>query len=934
MKRFFAAALLLCAGVFPAGAQVPDMQAPIPADPQVRIGRLDNGLTYYIRHNAKPENQGEFYIYHDVGAMQEEESQLGLAHFLEHMAFNGTKNFPGKGLIDYLETIGVRFGENLNAGTGQEMTVYNISNVPLLREGVVDSVLLILHDWSYFLTLDPAEIDKERGVIVEEFRTRNTPSFRLREKTAPTLYSGTKYARRNVIGNMEVLKTFKPQELVDFYHRWYRTDMQAIVIVGDFDVDEMEARVKRVMADIPAVADPQPKEVVAIPENDDPQVVVASDPEQMNTSAVVYFRYEPLPEAFNDKVIAWKLNTVLGLMCDMLNYRLYEISQQPDAPFIGSGVGEGSMTNTMDVFMGVANAREGESLEAFGAMYTELEKARRFGFTETELERVKSDRMRAAEQQYDNRDDRRSAEFVQRYIDHFHRNEAIPDAGTEFRLDSVLIATTNLDEINETAWRIIGDRNQVVVVTGPEKEGAPLPSAEQFAEVIERVRHAELEAYADDTVKEPLVTAELKGAKVTKTKTDRFGATVWTLSNGATVVVKPTDFKKDEVLLNATAWGGLSSYPDADYVSGDLINTFLSFSGVGKFSEVELGKQLTGKAVSMTPTVSRYGSGYRGSASPKDLETMFQLLYLYAVEPRFEQADFDMMVDKLRAVLANARSNPDFIFSDSVNNTVFDHNPRRQVLTAERLEEADLATMERIYRALFGNASDYTFTLVGNVDLDTLRPLVEKYIGSLPASRSKSAWRNDGSQAVDGRVENRFTAAMQTPKTTVFFYLHGKLPYTMENRFAMDALAQILDIRYTESMREDKGGTYGVSVGGRTARVPADEYTLVAQFDTDPDKADELIGLILEELGKIAADGAKPEDVGKVKEYLAKQRADALKQNSAWLGWISEYYGNGLDLVGGFDRMLGTLTPDRFGDLASRVLRDGNVVKVVMDPVR
>lgn len=934
MRHLFATVLLACLGIFCLQAQVPDMQAPIPADTAVRKGRLENGLTYYIRHNAQPANQAEFYIYHDVGAMQEEDSQLGLAHFLEHMAFNGTKNLPGKQLINYLETIGVKRGANLNAGTGKEFTVYNISSVPLLREGIIDTALLILHDWSYFLTLDPKEIDAERGVIIEEFRTGNTAQFRINEKTAPVIYNKTKYADRNVLGNMDVLKNFTHDELVNFYHRWYRTDLQTLVIVGDFDVDEMEAKVKRVMADIPRAENPQPKEVVKIPQNTEPLIAVATDPELTRTTATVYFKREPLPEVFNDKIIARKVDIILSLMGQMFNNRLNEIAQKPDAPYVAAGVGQGSMTTTMDVLMGSAIAREGEALKALEALYGELEKGKRFGFTQAEFERAQSDALRRAEQRFDSRNDRRSAEYVWEYIANFRNNSAMPDAETAFRLDSLLISTTTLAEVNAVAKRLITHENQVVVVTGPEKAGVAMPSEAEVAAVLTRVHDAELEAYADNTMKEPLISADLKGSKVIKAETDRFGATVWTLSNGVKVIVKPTDFKKDEVIFSSNAWGGLSNVSDADYASGELINQFVISSGAGKFSDVELSKQLAGNTASLTPAVGSYDAGMNGKASPKDLETLLQLVYLYTAEPRFESDDFKVMIDRYTSVLTNAKSDPRFIFSDTLTNTMYGHTIRRQILSVERLAQVDFATLQRIYKEVFGNAADYTYTLVGNVDLETLKPMVEKYLGSLPVDKAKTSWRDDKVRMVKGKVENRFRTTMQIPKTTVLHALHGNQPYTLQNKIATDVLAQILQIRYTEVVREEKGGTYGVSVSGRSSAVPNEQYQLQIYFDTDPEKANELIPVIMDEIDKIAQNGPLAEDLNKVKEYLVKQHPDNLKKNNTWAGWIEEYYFRNTDAVTDYLKVVGQLDAAAIKALAAKIVKDGNVIKVVMDPAK
>ncbi len=938
MKKFYALVVLLVASVTTLFAQQgPNMQAPIPADPSVRIGKLDNGLTYYIKHNAKPEKQAEFYILHNVGAIQEEDSQVGLAHFLEHMAFNGTKNFPGDALSDYLETVGVRFGYNLNAGTGQDQTIYNISSVPITREGIVDTCLLILHDWSYFVSLLGEEIDKERGVIVEELRTGNTANFRMQEKAAPTLYNGSKYAYRNIIGNEQQLRTFSHQELRDFYHRWYRTDLQAIVIVGDFDVNQMEEKVKKVMADIPAVENPVPKVLVPIPDNVEPLVCVVTDPEAPQNRVTIHCKSQPLPPVFNGLVVGEKITIAKMLIQRMTGYRLDEISQKPDAPFVAAGAYATELTATCDVFATIAISRDNETGRAFKSIYEEMERIYRFGFTDGELERVKSELLRECEQAYDNRNDRRSGELVDKYLAHYMKNAPIPTAEVEWELDSTLIVTTNIMEINAIAKELASRENMVVVVNGPEKAGITVASEEEIKGLIDEVRAADLEAYADNTVKEPLITQQLKGSAVKTTSTDKFGATVWTLGNGVRVIVKQTDFKADELLFKAAAPGGKSILTDAQCPSADLLPSLVQSSGVSKFSMIDLGKQLAGKQVQVYPTVGNYEHGFSGSSSPKDVETLLQLVYLYTMSPRWDQNDYDVMVNQYRAVLANAASNPSFIFQDSLMNTLYGHNLRRQQLSTARLDQVDFGQMPGIYTELFGSpvvgkSQNFTFTFVGNIDPQTLKPLVEKYLGSLPAGKTALAAKDDKVAPVSGPIENRFQVAMQAPKTTVRYTFTGEIPYTMENDLALDVLGQVLDIRYTASIREEKGGTYGVGVGGMLSPMAKPRYQFIVHFDTDPAMADELMEIVIKEIETIAQNGPKAEDLGKAKEYLAKQRPDDLKKNSTWLNYLHENYMYKADYNTGYDAALSGLNANQIKAIAAKILKDGNLVKIIMDP--
>lgn len=910
--------------------------APIPNDPELRMGVLDNGLTYYIRHNAKPEKQAEFFIFHNVGAMQEEDSQQGLAHFLEHMAFNGTKNFPGKGLINWLETIGVKFGQNLNAGTSTELTVYMMQSVPMVRESVIDSALLILHDWSYFITLDPKEIDNERGVILEELRTRNDANWRITEKSANYLYGDTKYAKRNVIGHEEGLKTFAHQELVDFYHRWYRTDQQAIIVVGDFDVDMMEQKVKAIMADIPAVENPEQKEWIDLPENEEPVVGVVTDPELGGTSVSVYIKRPATPREINNTVMASIMNLMDMYINTISSERMRDVAQKPGAPFTNASIrASRSMTNTAEATLGSAGAREGEVLKAFEALYTEMERIARFGFTESEFERAKAEIDRQIQKDYDERDDRRSQDFVWRYIYNFKDNWAVPSAEMEYEMDKQLMQMISLDMLNNfTKSARFTPENQVVIVTMPEKAGVHIPTEAEVTAIIEKVRNAELEALTEDVVSEPLIPADvkLKGSKVSKTAADKFGATVWTLKNGVKVVVKPTDLKNDQILMDVTSKGGKSVLADDEILTADNLASYIQQAGVGKFSAPELRKQLSGKMASVRPGISSYENGFTGSASPKDIETLMQLTYLYFTAPRFSQDDFNVMIDRLKAAYANIESNPMFALQRELTATLYGNSPRREVLTPDKIDEIDFTKMPAIYEKLYSNADDFTFTFVGNVDMDTFKPLVEKYLGSLPKTKKSFTWKDDGVRVQKGQIENRFTTPMQQRKTTVFYVFSGSMEYNLENDLALSFLKQALDMRYLESVREEKGGTYGVSVGSNLSYSPVDEYLLQIMFDTNPEMADELMEIIMDEIREVAQNGVRAEDLAKIKEYYAKQYPDDTKQNTYWRGIISEYHVKGYDMDNNFMNIVNGFTPEYFKAVAAKILEDNNRILLVMNP--
>ena len=933
--------MMLAVAAFAAAGAMAQMNQPIPADPELRTGKLENGMTYYIRHNDKPKGQADFYILHDVGAIQENDSQQGLAHFLEHMAFNGTKNLPGKQLTEYLETVGVKFGANLNAGTSWDQTIYNISDVPTSREGIIDSALLILHDWSHFIALEPKEIDSERGVIMEELRTRDGASWRSTMKLLQALGKGTKYEHRNLIGYLDGLKNFQHKELEDFYAQWYRPDYQAVVVVGDIDVDAVESKIKALMADIPApAADASHKETIVVPDNEEPIVSIFTDPEMQGTKVQLFIKRPALPKQMGNTIVAEANNVIEAYMTTMENARLQEIAMQPDAPFLGAGMGTGDVIGiipTLNATVFVAMTQDGKLARGFEALYTELEKVRRYGFTQGEFERAQENLMRQAERTYANRNDRRNGEFVQSYLNNYSKNSPIPDAETEWQLDSMLIKMLNVDAVNAFAAQTITPANQVIIVNAPEKEGLTTPTAEELLAIRDKVAAGEVTAYEDNVVKEPLIPegTVLKGSPVKKTAEDaKLGTTEWTLANGAKVVVKHTDFKADEVRMSAVAKGGLSVLSDGEFYMGEMMPAVNSMSGVGKFSATELKKQLSGKSASVQPAVENYSSAMKGVCSPKDIETMLQLLYLNFTQPRFDRADYDNLIKMVRSQLENARTNPDFLMQEKVIDVTYGDNPRRQMISNEIVDKFDFEQLPAIYAKLYPGANGFVFTFVGNIDPETLKPLVEKYIGSIPAAKKPLNYIDDKVAPVKGEVTEEFTAPMQQPKVSVLYYYSGKMPYTFKDRMALSFLAQALNSRYLISIREEKGGTYGVRVKGSTEYIPHQTYDMTISFDTNEEMADELCEIVLKEIQEIAENGPKTEDIEKNLEFMLKNWKNSLELNQGWMNYIQAKYGSGLNYVGEYEQAVRDLTNDDVQALAKKILADGNLVKVVMRPAK
>ena len=930
--------LLLLVAAFAMSSATAQMQTPLPVDSAVRTGKLENGMTYYIRHNEKPKGQADFYIWHDVGAIQEEDNQQGLAHFLEHMAFNGTKNLPGKKLTEYLETVGVKFGYNLNAYTTWDQTCYNISDVPTSRQGIIDTALLILHDWSHFIALEPKEIDSERGVIMEELRTRENANSRATIKMIQAIGKDTPYEHRNLIGYLDDLKTFQHDALEGFYQKWYRPDYQAVVIVGDVDVDAVEKQLIDLMKDIPAPgADAAKKAVIVVPDNKEPIVSIYTDPEMQNTQASLYIKREALPRELNNTVYAQvvdKIHSYLGLMA---NARLQELSLKPDAPFLQAGMGSGSIgiIPTLNATIFTVIAKEGKLNEGFKAVYTEMERMRRHGFTYGEYERAQNDLYRWAEESYANRNDRTNASYVQDYLASYQKNTAIPSAEQQWQIDSALIKQLDLNTINSYLKESITDDNQVFVINAPEKEGLETPNEETLMAIRKEVMASEIEAYVDTVVKEPLISEDtkLEGSPVQTTTEDQLmGSTEWILKNGAKIILKQTNFKADELRMEAYAEGGLSLLSNEEYHTGELMSFVNSMSGVGKFSATDLKKQLSGISADMLPVSEEYYSGMRGSCSPKDVESMMQLLYLYFTQPRFNENDFNTMKTLLNQQLANVKTNPDYQMQEMITKVLYNNSPRREELTTEILDKVQFEQLAPVFKKLFPGVNGFTFVFVGNIDAETLRPLVEKYIGSLPSMEEEMNWVDDGVRQVEGVVKKEFRVPMQQPKVTVYYDFSGNVKYTLKEKAALSFLTQALNARYLVSIREEKGGTYGVGVGATTDLLPVKSYSMVIKFDTNEEMADELMEIIMEEIKTIAKNGPLSEDIEKHREFMLKNWQNSLEQNGSWMNFLVAKGKNGLNYLAEYEQTLRQLTCKDVQNMAKKILKDNNMVHIVMRP--
>lgn len=908
-------------------------------DPDVRTGTLEGGSTYYIRANKKDPQRANFHIVYKVGSAQEADNQNGLAHFLEHMAFNGSKNFQGSQLIDYLQSIGVKFGENLNAGTAQQMTTYMVINVPIAREGVVDSALLVLHDWAGFISLNEKDIDEERGVIREEWRQGNNANWRVMEKALPAKYGESIFAKRNVIGNEDVLKSFTYDDIKSFYHKWYRPDMQAFIIVGDFDVDVMEAKLKKTMSDIKAFDVKTPKEVVVLAEDETPNIAVVTDKELSNNRIELSIRTKGIPQKYNNTYIASKINTIDYLYNSMMGERISDITLKGDAPFMQAYVQSGEFGDMFgypidgySAITAIAIAKDGEAIKATEAILTELYRAQRGGFTEAELDRAKAKMIAREENLYKNRNDRKNDAFVDEIEWSFLFNTPFADAQTRYDLYTQLIESTSLEEINATVATSMGDKNWSLVLSLTDKEGNTAPTEEQLLASIEKIKKSEIEIKKDDAVVKPLISKQINGSKIEKIEKGAFETTVWTLKNGVKVVLKKTDFKADEIIMRASQKGGNSIIKDIKVLNvADIYPQFMGTAGVSEFSQAELNKMLAGKNARVNLNAGSFSNNISGNCVPKDLETMMQLLYLRYTAPRFDETALNNLITQYKNLIPNIVKNPDFIIQDSVSQTRFGHNPREPKLSMEMIDMMTLENFKKVHDLLYSDANGMVFTFVGNFDEATLKPLVETYIGALPTGKAGKTGPYDV-PPVKGKVDNTFKTKMETPKVTSYTIYTGKYSGTVKDNVTASAIEHILNVRYTKSVREEAGGTYGVGLRLMTYSLPKPNYALLIMFNTDISKIKELQPIIYKEVNDIMANGPAKEDLIKAKEFFVKKFAETNNTNGAWSGYIIDKALWGEDVYTNYLKDVESLTVESVQKLAKELFSQGNICTVIQEP--
>lgn len=938
LKTFIVATMMLLA-TGSAMAQMPQMP-PIPVDPEVRMGKLPNGLTYYVRHNNYPENRVNFYIAQRVGSIQEEESQRGLAHFLEHMAFNGTTNYPGNGVIDYTRTLGVSFGRDLNAYTSVDQTVYNINDVPSTRISALDSCLLILKDWSNGLLLEDAEIDKERGVIHEEWRLRLGAQQRMLERNLETLYPDSKYGKRMPIGLMSVIDNFKYEELRNYYHKWYRPDNQAIVVVGDIDVDRTEAKIKEMFGTIPAPAADAAQVVDEIvPDNEKTIAVVDKDKEQQYSIVQVMFKHEAVKPEEKTTLMYMLQDFIVNMATSMLNSRFQEKAQEPDCPFLQAGCYDGQyiFAKTKDAFTAYTLPRPGMTEQALKAVTLEVRRALQHGFTATEYFRARDEYMSSLEKQYNERNKVSNEHYGRAYAAHYLSNEPIPSIEQEYTIMKQVVPNLPVAAVNQVFEQLISkdEKNVVILNMNQEKDGATYPDATALTAAVNEARNTEVEAYVDNVKNEPLISAlPSPGKIVSEQANDKFGYTELTLSNGVKVVLKKTDFKENEIIMQAQSKGGSSLYGKEDWANISMFDYAVMVSGLGEFDNTELEKALAGKQASANWSLTTSYESLNGKSTVKDLETLFQLAYLKFTDVRKDEKAFGNLLGQLETVLKNKGLQPEAVFSDSVDVTINNHSWREMPFEAEHIKDVNYDRIIQMCKERSANAADFTFYFVGNFDNDSIRKYICQYVATLPAQKGVTENFKNVTERPAKDVVNRFTRKMETPKcnTRVYWYTFDKTPYSIEKNIKTAIAGKLLDKIYLKRIREEESAAYSANATGSQKLIGDMNYTyMLGVSPVKPDLVDKCLGIMRDEIANMGntVDAAALKDIQElfVKDYITNS-----KENNYWMNVIQMYHTLGVDIHTNFKDIVEAQTPATISKYVKDFLAKSTHVEVIMLP--
>ena len=882
------------ARIIPAQAQTSaqELSQPMPVDPQITMGKFPNGLRYYIRNNKKPEKRAELRLVVKAGSILEDDDQQGLAHLAEHMAFNGTKNFPKHELISFIESLGMRFGADLNAYTSFDETVYMLT-VPTDKPETVERAMQVHEDWAHNVSFDPAEIDKERGVVMEEWRLGRGAGARTRDKLFPIMLKGSRYADRLPIGKPEIIQGGKAERLKQFYTDWYRPDLMAVVAVGDFDKSAIEKMITSHFASIPAATKPRPRTTYDVPDHSDTIYAIATDKETTNTIVEVHTM---LPAREEGSVGVYRQKTVDGLFSGMLSARFSELAQKPDAPFTIAFAGRGNFfARSKDSATLFALVKENDVERGLDMLLSEAERVARFGFTATELDRQKQNLLRNYERNALEKENQLSTNRADEYVRNFLDNESLPSADDEYVLHRRFLPEINLVEINKIAKEWFTDRNRTVVITAPAKSGLVIPDEAKLAAVIKTVASKDLKPYVDTLANAALLDSTPTPGTIAGTVTkEAIGITEWQLSNGVRVILKPTTFKEDEILFRATSPGGTSLADDKDYIPASSATQVITAGGVGKFNVIDFRKIMTGKVAFANPIIGELEEGLSGSSSRKDLETLFQLIYLRFTQPRADATAFAVQAAQAKSFLANQAASPGFVFFDTLNNTRFQNHLRRRLPTVATVDQWDLEKSLAFYKDRFADASDFTFIFVGSFDVATIKPLVERYLGSLPSIRRKEAWKDVGVRTPSGIVEKKVEKGIE-PKSDSAIVFSGPFEYNQEQRVAIRAMSEILERKLLETLREEMGGTYGVSASPSYEKIPNPTYSITIEFGSAPDRVENMIKRVFQEIELFKTNGPTDKQVADEKEALLRDFEINSKLNNYLLGQLTGKYRLGED---------------------------------------
>jgi zinc protease len=913
-------------------------QGKIDNDNTIRKGILPNGMTYYIRHNAQTKGVADFYIAQKVGSILEEKRQRGLAHFLEHMAFNGTKHFPGNtlqpGIVAWCESVGIKFGANLNAYTSVDQTVYNISAAPVTREGVIDSCLLILNDWSHELLLTDKEIDKERGVIEEEWRTRRSGMAmqRLSEQAMPIIYAGTKYSDCMPIGNIDIVRTFPYNDLRDYYSKWYRPDLQAIIVVGDINEDKIEEKIKKLFAKIPLPQNPAHRIYYPIGNNEKMILYTATDKEQPTVNFTLYMKRDVTPKQERNTIQNYADDYKTNILRMAINDRLEELSRTKNAPFISASVRSGNffLASTKDAFELSGVLKEGKVIEAIQLLVGEVERARANGITIDELKRGKAEMLSYAENDYNDRSNRRNGEFVEQCVQNFLEETPIIEPEKELEIVRKLDKTVTIDDVNALAKTIITNQNQVVTMFGPDKNIFKMPTNSSIENAILKAQKQHYTPYkTQNTLTERLITKLPKPGSIISERTYKYGYTEFTLSNGLKVYVRPTNFEPDEVNLKLFSLGGKNIYPDSEMPNLTYLMAGATIGGVGQYNDLTLEKMLAGKTATVTPFIDNDTRGMAGTSNVKDTKTLLELVYLYFTQPRKDPQAFKNLMEQQQEFLTNAHVNPMLAYNDTLHKVAYATN-RMASMDKEQLKRVNYNRIMHIYKELFANAANFKLILTGNININKLRPLLCQYIATLPSNNAKETIGTYEPKLVDGKKTYIFHKKQTTPTAITTIVIKGKMEYNNRNELLMDAIGQLLRIVYTEKVREDKGGTYSVQVSGNLQHHPNDEALLRIAFQTDPQKYNDLIPIVYKELEKMATEGPSQQDLDKVKAYELKVYNQVLRMNNYWEYVLYTDLYNGIDVDTDFRYIVENMTCDDIRTTLRNLLNQNNCIEVTM----